>query len=71
MMKFLRKNIGYPAVSGLVPNGLNNDFYSDRYFKNTELANKYLNEYKKINDIENELPRPKNLLKIKKEFLKK
>ena len=53
MMKFLRKNIGYPAVSGLVPNGLNNDFYSDRYFKNTELANKYLNEYKKINDIDN------------------
>jgi len=53
MMKFLRKNIGYPAVSGLVPNGLNNDFYSDRYFKNTELANKYLDEYKKINNIDN------------------
>ena len=34
MMKFLRKNIGYPARSGLVPNGLNDNFYANRYFKN-------------------------------------
>ena len=53
MMKFLRKNIGYPALSGLVPNGLNNEFYSNRYFKNTELAKKYLKEYKKTNDLKN------------------
>ena len=53
MMKFLRKNIGYPAKSGLVPNGLNDNFYANRYFKNIDLASKYLNEYKQINNVEN------------------
>ena len=31
MMQYLRKNIGYPAESGIVPNGLNNSFYLPRY----------------------------------------
>ena len=53
MMKFLRKNIGYPAKSGLVPNGLNDNFYANRYFKNIDLASKYLDEYKQINNVEN------------------
>jgi len=34
MMKYLRKNIGYPATSGIVPNGLNYGFEGVRYIKN-------------------------------------
>ena len=45
MIKYLRQNIGYPALSGIVPTGLNSDFFSERYFYDVDLANKYLNKY--------------------------
>tara|TARA_Y100000813_G_scaffold138663_1_gene100542 strand:- start:107 stop:1678 length:1572 start_codon:yes stop_codon:yes gene_type:complete len=45
MMKYLRQNIGYPALSGIVPTGLNEDFFNERYFYDTDLAKKYLNKY--------------------------
>ena len=45
MIKYLRQNIGYPALSGIVPSGLNHDFFSERYFYDVDLANKYLNKY--------------------------
>ena len=49
MMKYLRKNIGYPALSGIVPTGLNEDFFNERYFYDTDLAKKYLDKYLKKN----------------------
>ncbi len=47
MMKYLRQNIGYPALSGIVPTGLNEDFFNERYFYDTDLAKKYLDKYLK------------------------
>ena len=49
MMKYLRKNIGYPALSGIVPTGLNENFFNERYFYDTDLAKKYLNKYSEKN----------------------
>ncbi len=49
MMKYLRQNIGYPALSGIVPTGLNEDFFNERYFYDTDLAKKYLDKYLKKN----------------------
>ena len=51
MIKFLRKNIGYPAINGIVPNGLNNNFKKDRYSKNIEKAKLLISEYKKLNNV--------------------
>ena len=51
MIKFLRKNIGYPAFNGMVPNGLNDSFSSNRYTKNIEEAKMMIAEYKKINNL--------------------
>ena len=51
MMKFLRKNIGYPALNGIVPNGLNNNFKEDRYSKNIKKAKLLISEYKKLNNV--------------------
>ena len=31
MIKYLRQNVGYPALSGIVPTGLNDDFFYERY----------------------------------------
>ena len=56
MIKYLRQNIGYPALSGIVPSGLNHDFFSERYFYDVDLANKYLNKYlEKNGDVLKEL----------------
>ena len=46
MIKFLRKNLGYPATSGIVPNGLNNSYKEERYNYDPEKAKKLMNEYK-------------------------
>ena len=52
MIKFLRKNIGYPAINGIVPNGLNNNFKEDRYSKNIQKAKLLISEYKKLNNVD-------------------
>ena len=52
MMQYLRKNIGYPAESGIVPNGLNNGFYLPRYNYDPELSKKLISIYKSNNDID-------------------
>ena len=52
MMQFLRKNIGYPAESGIVPNGLNNGFYLPRYNYDLDLSKKLISIYKSNNDID-------------------
>jgi len=52
MMKYLRKNIGYPATSGIVPNGLNYGFERVRYNKNINKAKILISEFKKSNDID-------------------
>ena len=52
MMQYLRKNIGYPAESGIVPNGLNNSFYLPRYNYNPDLSKKLISIYKSNNDID-------------------
>ena len=46
MIKFLRKNLGYAATSGIVPNGLNNSYKEERYNYDPEKAKKLINEYK-------------------------
>ena len=46
MIKFLRKNLGYAATSGIVPNGLNNSYKEERYNYDPEKAKKLMNEYK-------------------------
>lgn len=51
MMQYLRKNIGYPAESGIVPNGLNNSFYLPRYSYDPELSKKLISIYKSNNNI--------------------
>ena len=51
MMQYLRKNIGYPAESGIVPNGLNNSFYLPRYSYDPDLSKKLISIYKSNNDI--------------------
>ena len=51
MIKFLRKNIGYPASNGIVPNGLNNNFISNRYLKDIDKAKILIDKYKQINKI--------------------
>ena len=53
MMKFLRKNIGYPASNGIVPNGLNTNFKANRYNKNIEKSKILIEEYMKINNLSN------------------
>ena len=53
MIKFLRKNIGYPASNGIVPNGLNNNFISNRYLKDIDKAKTLIDKYKQINKIDN------------------
>ena len=50
MMQYLRKNIGYPAESGIVPNGLNNSFYLLRYNYDPDLSKKLISIYKSNND---------------------
>ena len=52
MMQYLRKNIGYPAESGIVPNGLNNSFYIPRYNYDPDLSKKLISIYKSNNDID-------------------
>lgn len=52
MMQYLRKNIGYPAESGIVPNGLNNNFYLPRYNYDPDLSKKLISIYKSNNDID-------------------
>ena len=52
MIKFLRKNIGYPASNGIVPNGLNNSFISNRYLKDIDKAKILIDKYKQINKID-------------------
>ena len=52
MIQYLRKNIGYPAESGIVPNGLNNGFYFPRYNYDLELSKKLISIYKSNNDID-------------------
>ena len=52
MMQYLRKNIGYPAESGIVPNGLNNNFYLPRYNYDLDLSKKLISIYKSNNDID-------------------
>ena len=52
MIKFLRKNIGYSASNGIVPNGLNNNFISNRYLKDLEKSTILINNYKQINEID-------------------
>ena len=52
MMQYLRKNIGYPAESGIVPNGLNNNFYLPRYNYEPDLSKKLISIYKSNNDID-------------------
>ena len=52
MMQYLRKNIGYPAESGIVPNGLNNSFYLPRYNYDPDLSKKLISVYKSYNDID-------------------
>ena len=52
MMKYLRKNIGYPATSGIVPNGLNYGFEGVRYIKNINKAKTLISEFKKLNGID-------------------
>ena len=52
MMQYLRKNIGYPAESGIVPNGLNNSFYLPRYNYDPDLSKKLISIYKSNNDID-------------------
>ena len=52
MMQYLRKNIGYPAESGIVPNGLNNSFYLPRYNYDPDLSKKLISVYKSNNDID-------------------
>lgn len=51
MIKFLRKNIGYPASNGIVPNGLNDNFKSNRYTKNIDKAKLLIKEYKDANSL--------------------
>jgi peptide/nickel transport system substrate-binding protein len=51
MIKFLRKNIGYPAFNGMVPNGLNDNFISNRHTKNIEEAKLMITEYKQTNNL--------------------
>ena len=52
MMQYLRKNIGYPAESGIVPNGLNNSFYLPRYNYDPDLSKRLISIYKSNNDID-------------------
>ena len=52
MMQYLRKNIGYPAESGIVPNGLNNSFYLPRYNYDPDLSKKLISIYKSNNEID-------------------
>ena len=52
MIQYLRKNIGYPAESGIVPNGLNNSFYLPRYNYDPDLSKKLISIYKSNNDID-------------------
>jgi peptide/nickel transport system substrate-binding protein len=52
MMQYLRKNIGYPAESGIVPNGLNNSFYLPRYNYDPDLSKKLISIYKSNNYID-------------------
>ena len=53
MMKFLRKNIGYPASNGIVPNGLNTNFKANRYTKNVEKSKILIEEYMNVNNLSN------------------
>ena len=67
-LKLFTKSLGYKKY-----------FYLSNKNKSKEIIKKFLKSQIssflhvdiKVNDIENELPRPKDLLKIKKEFLKK
>lgn len=52
MIKFLRKNLGYAATSGIVPNGLNNPYKEERYIYDLEKAKKLMNEYKDENNLD-------------------
>ena len=52
MIKYLRKNIGYPATSGIVPNGLNNSFIKDRYYTDISRAKKLIKDYKEKNKLD-------------------
>ena len=52
MIKFLRKNLGYAATSGIVPNGLNNLYKEERYNYDPEKAKKLMNEYKNENNLD-------------------
>ena len=52
MMQYLRKNIGYPAESGIIPNGLNNSFYLPRYNYDPDLSKRLISIYKSNNDID-------------------
>ena len=50
MIKYLRQNVGYPALSGIVPTGLNDDFFNERYFYDIVLAEENLNKYLEQNE---------------------
>ena len=50
MIKYLRQNVGYPALSGIVPTGLNDDFFNERYFYDIDLAEENLNKYLEQNE---------------------
>ena len=50
MIKYLRQNVGYPALSGIVPAGLNDDFFYERYFYDIDLAKENLNKYLEQNE---------------------
>ena len=50
MIKYLRQNVGYPALSGIVPAGLNDDFFYERYFYDIDLARENLNKYLEQNE---------------------
>lgn len=52
MIKFLRKNLGYAATSGIVPNGLNNLYKEERYSYDPSKAKKLMNEYKNENSLD-------------------
>ena len=52
MIKFLRKNLGYAATSGIVPNGLNNPYKEERYIYDLDKAKKLINEYKDENNLD-------------------
>jgi len=52
MIKYLRKNLGYAATSGIVPNGLNDLYRENRYYYSPSKAKKLIDEYKKENNLE-------------------